>query len=168
MVTFVQKIFVFALVGGGLFAQPPIMTALLPRTSGMVGIVFGEAARLNVLNPGNGLPATGTTCFASLEFWDGEGKLLKSQTFNLAAGKSADLDLFSDTDLALTGIVRREIRGTISIPPVPATPTPTNVLSASCKLIGTLQILDESTGKTQVVLGVDHVITPAPTVITNP
>jgi len=128
----------------------------------MVGVVDGQAARLNVLNPGAAVPAVGTACIASLEFWDGQGLLLKSLTVNVAAGKSASLDLFGDKDLALAGIVRREIRATISMPPVPAT-APTNALSTSCKLIGTLEILDESTGKTQVVLGVGHVLA-APTV----
>lgn len=158
MFPFMQSICVFAIAGVGLFAQStPVAPAEEARTSGMVGLVDGQAARLNVLNPGAALPAIGPACVASLEFWDGQGLLLKSLTVNVAAGKSAYLDLFSDKDLALSGIVRREIRATISMPPVPATAAATTVPSG-CKLIGTLEILEESSGKTQVVLGVGHIL----------
>jgi hypothetical protein len=169
MVTFIQRISVFAVATLGLFAQStPAIPAEEPRTSGMVGLVDGQAARLNVLNPGAAVPAVGTACIASLEFWDGQGLLLKSLTVNVAAGKSAYLDLFGDKDLALAGIVRREIRATVSMPPVPATGAPTNALSTACKLIGTLEILDELTGKTQVVVGVGHVVAPPAVAAGNP
>jgi hypothetical protein len=168
MFTFIQRISVFAIAAVGLFAQStPVVPAQEPRTSGMVGLVDGQAARLNALNPGVALPAVGTACIASLEFWDGQGLLLKSLTVNVAAGKSANLDLFGDKDLALAGIVRREIRATISFPPVPATATTTGGLTP-CKLIGTLEILEESTGKTQVVLGVGHAVTPPSAAAANP
>jgi hypothetical protein len=133
----------------------------------MVGLVDGQAARLNVLNSGVALPAVGAACLATLEFWDGQGLLLKSQTVNVAAGKNAYLDLFGDKDLALAGLARREIRATISFPPVPATATTTAGL-APCKLIGTLEILDESTGKIQVVLGVGHRVAPPAVAAGNP
>jgi len=163
MFTFVQRICVFALAAVGLFAQSdPVVPAQETRTSGMIGVVEGQAARLNVLNPGVALPAPGVACPASLEFWDGQGLLLKSVTVTVAAGKSAYLDLFADKDLALLGVARREIRAMISLPPVPATAATTAVPTA-CKLIGTLEILDELTGKTQVVLGVGHEL-PTPTV----
>jgi hypothetical protein len=171
MFTFIQRISVFAIAAVGLFAQStPVIPAEEPRTSGMVGLVDGQAARLNVLNPGPAVPAVpavGTACIASLEFWDGQGLLLKSLTVNVAAGKSAYLDLFGDKDLTLAGIVRREIRATISMPPVPATAATTTV-PTTCKLIGTLEILDESTGKTQVVLGVGHVLATPTVAAGNP
>jgi hypothetical protein len=158
MFTFIQRISVFAIAAVGLFAQStPVIPAEEPRTSGMVGLVDGQAARLNVLNPAVAASAVGPGCIASLEFWDGQGLLLKSLTVNVGAGKSAYLDLFGDKDLTLAGIVRREIRATISLPPVPTTAAATTVPTA-CKLIGTLEILDESTGKTQVVLGVGHAL----------
>lgn len=128
----------------------------------MVGVVDGQAARLNVLNPGFAVSAATVVCPAVLEFWDAQGTLLKSATVSVAAGKSSYLDLFGDKDLALTGIVRREIRATITIPPVAPTATSSAVPTA-CKLIGTLEILDEFTGRTQVVLGIGHDV-PGPTV----
>jgi hypothetical protein len=168
MVTFIQRICVFAVASVGLFAQStPVVTAEEPRTSGMIGLVDGQAARLNVLNPAVAASAVGPGCIASLEFWDGQALLLKSLTVNVGAGKSAYLDLFGDKDLALAGIVRREIRGTISLPPVPAT-APTTTAPSVCKLIGSLEILDESTGKTQVVLGVGHALALPTVAVGNP
>jgi hypothetical protein len=161
MFTFIQKMCVFAIASIGLFAQStPVVPAPETRTSGMVGIVLGEVARLNVLNPGIAAPAVGVVCTATLNFWDGEGTLLKTAPAIVLPGKSQYLDLFGDKDLALTGITRREIRATVTIPAV-ATTTTTTAAPAGCTLIGTLEILDETTGRTQVVLGVGHAV-PSP------
>jgi len=164
MFTFIQKMCVFAVAAVGLFAQStPVVPAPETRTSGMVGVVDGDVARLNVLNPGVAAPAVGVVCTATLNFWDAEGTLLKTAPAIVLPGKSQYLDLFGDKDLLLTGIIRREIRATITIPAVVPTPTTTAVAPAACTLIGTLEILDETTGRTHVVLGVGHAV-PSPSV----
>jgi hypothetical protein len=163
MFTFIQKMCVFAIAAVGLYAQStPVVPAPDTRTSGMVGVVDGEVARLNVLNPGVAAPAVGVVCTATLNFWDGEGTLLKTAPAIVLPGKSQYLDLFGDKDLLLTGITRREIRATITIPAVATTTTTTAVVPAACTLIGTLEILDETTGRTHVVIGVGHAV-PSPT-----
>jgi hypothetical protein len=163
MFTFIQKMCVFAIAAVGLFAQStPVVPAPETRTSGMVGVVDGEVARRNVLNPGVAAPALGVVCTATLNFWDGEGTLLKTAPAIVLPGKSQYLDLFGDKDLALTGITRREIRATITIPAVATTTTTTAVAPGACTLIATLEILDETTGRTHVVLGVGHAV-PSPT-----
>jgi hypothetical protein len=124
----------------------------------MIGVTEGQIARLNALNPGVAAPAVGVVCSASLKFWDGQGTLLKSATVSVLPGKSGYLDLFGDKDLALIGDDRREIRATITIPPVVPPPTSTIPQPAPCTLIGTLEIIDAPTGKTEEVLGVGHVI----------
>lgn len=168
MFTFAQRIFVFALAAVGLFAQSsPATPAQVDRTSGMIGIVEGQFARLNALNPGVAAPAVGVVCSAALQFWDGQGKLLKSATVSVVPGKSTSLDLFGDKDLALLGDDRREIRATITIPPVLPPPSATPP-SAPCNLIGTLEIVDTPSGRTQEVIGVVHPV-PSPAVAaTNP
>jgi hypothetical protein len=164
MFTFAQRMCVFAMAALGLFAQStPGVPAQEARTSGMIGVTEGQIARLNVLNPGVAAPAAGVVCAAALHFWDGQGTLLKSATVSVLPGKSAYLDLFGDRDLALIGDDRREIRATITIPSV--APPPTSAISqpALCKLIGTLEVIDASSGKTQEVLGVGHLV-PGPAV----
>jgi hypothetical protein len=132
----------------------------------MIGVTDGQVARVNVLNPGVAGPAAGVVCTATLNFWDGKGTLLKTGPVIVLPGQSQYLDLFGDKDLALTGLDRREIRATITIPAVPPPATSTTAPPAACTLIGTLEILDESTSKTQVVLGVSHVV-PSPSVTTT-
>jgi hypothetical protein len=159
MFTFTQKVCVFAMAAVGLFAQStPAVPALETRTSGMVGITDGQVARLNVLNPGVAAPAVGVVCTATLSFWDGKGALLKTGPAIVLPGQSQYLDLFGDKDLALAALDRRQIRATITIPAIPPPPASTTVQPAACTLIGTLEILNESTSKTEVVLGIGHVV----------
>ena len=155
MLAFVQRICVFATATVGLIAQiAPVAAGRQTLSSGMVGIVEGQIARLNVLNPGVVAPAV--VCPAALKFLDSQGALLKSTTVTVLPGKSASFDLFGDVDLALVGDDRREIRSTITIPPVVPPPGPAD--PQPCALIGTLEVIDRSSGKTQVVLGGMHVV----------
>jgi hypothetical protein len=167
MFTFTQKMCAFAMAAVGLFAQStPVVPAPEARTSGMIGIADGQVARLNVLNPGVAAPAVGVVCTATLNFWDGKGALLKTGPAIVLPGQSQYLDLFGDKDLALTALDRRQIRATITIPAIPPPPASTSVQTAACTLIGTLEILNQSTSKTEVVLGIGHVI-PSPVVISS-
>jgi len=173
MFTFTQKMCVFAMAAVGLFAQStPVVPAPETRTSGMIGITDGQAARLNVLNPGVlnpgvAAPAVGVVCTATLNFWDGKGTLLKTAPAIVLPGQSQYLALFSHKDLALTALDRREIRAAITIPAIVPPPTSTTT-TAACTLIGTLEIFDESTSKTNVVLGIGHVITSPSVAAGNP
>jgi hypothetical protein len=131
----------------------------------MVGITDGQVARLNVLNPGVAAPAVGVVCTATLSFWDGKGALLKTGPAIVLPGQSQYLDLFGDKDLALAALDRRQIRAAITIPAI-APPPASTTTPAACTLIGTLEILNESTSKTEVVLGIGHMI-PSPVVISS-
>jgi hypothetical protein len=161
MFRFAQGISVFALVACGLGAQtvatPPVQVT---RTSGMVGIAEGQTARLNALNPGVAAPAaTGEICSGLLTFLGEDGKVLKSATVNVTPGTSQHLSVDSDADLALALDTRKEIRATITIPPVPP-PTATSTTPV-CKLIGTLEIFNTLDGRTLVTLGIVHLV-PSP------
>ena len=156
MFRFAQGISVFALAACGLGAQtvvtPPVQVTL---TSGMVGIAEGQTARLNALNPGVAPPAaTGEICSGLLTFIGEDGKVLKSATVNVTPGTDADLALAVDT--------RKDIRATITIPPVPPpTATSTTPVTPVCKLIGTLEIYNTLDGRTLVTLGTVHLV-PSP------
>jgi hypothetical protein len=125
------------LIASGLSAQ--VVSPPTVETSGMVGLAFGETARLNVLNPG--LPA----CSAAVSFIDAAGNVLKSATLVIAPGESMPFDLRSDTDLSLTLAERREIRASLTIPPVPAV--------GGCIYVKTLEVFDNASLRTLVVLG---------------
>ncbi len=160
------RISVFALAAAGLFAQtvtPP--PAQVTRTSGMVGIAEGQTARLNALNPDVASPAaTGVICTGLITFLGEDGKVLKSTTVSVTPGTSQHLDLDSVLDLALAVDNRKEIRATITVPPIlPPTATSTTAVAPVCKLIGTLEIFNTLDGRTLVTLGTVHLI-PSPVV----
>jgi hypothetical protein len=165
MFRFAQGISVFALAACGLGAQtvvtPPVQVT---RTSGMVGIAEGQTARLNTLNPGVApAAAIGEICSGLLTFLGEDGKVLKSATVNVTPGTNQYLSIDSVVDLALAVNTRRDIRATITIPPVPP-PTATSSttpVTPVCKLIGTLEIYNTLDGRTLVTLGTVHVV-PSP------
>jgi hypothetical protein len=156
-----QRICVFALAAFGLYAQtnvtPPVRVT---RTTGIVGIAEGQTAQLNALNPGIA-PAgtTGATCSALLAFVADNGTVLKTKIVNVSPGTSQPLVIDSILDLNLAVNARRQIRGTVTIPPVP--PPSTAPVTAVCKLIGTLEIFNTLDGHTLVTLGASHEV-PAP------
>ena len=129
------------------------------QTLGMVGLTEGQTARLNLLNPGVQSPAaTGAVCSAQVSFLNGQGDVLKMTTVSVIPGKSIPFDLNRDTDFA-DAEQRVEIRAIIRIPPVPPIVSPQPVLPqpvppqpATCTLIPSLEVFNNDTGRTQVVI----------------
>lgn len=130
------------------------------QTFGMVGLTEGQTARLNLLNPGVPSPAaTGAICSAQVSFLNDQGTVLKMSTVSVIPGKSVSFDLDRDTDLAVTDR-RVEIRATIRIPaltlvaspPQPGPPQPVPPQPVTCTLIPSLEIFNNDTGRTQLVL----------------
>jgi hypothetical protein len=158
-----QRICVFTLAATGLFAQT--VPTEETRTTGAVGIAYGQTARFNVLNRGIAAPAVGV-CSAVLTYYDGKGTMLKQSTVTVLPGQIGSLDLFSDADLALPAVQRKQIRATVSVPliPPPASST-SDKPSPACRLVGTLEIFDALSGKTEVVLGATH---PVPAIAAAP
>ena len=136
------------------------------QTTGMIGIGNEQTAQLNLLNPGVLAPAVGVICAASVSFVDSTGAVLKTAILSVAPGKSLPFELNSASDISVAVGARREIRATITIPSI-ATPvaTTTTVAAPSCKVIPTLEIFDNVTGRTLVTLG--HVTT-VPSVTVTP
>jgi hypothetical protein len=160
MFKFAQGICVFALAAVGVYAQTaPNEPVQETRTTGIVGIAQGQTARLNALNPGVASPLMGVPCSALLTFLDDSGNLLKSKTVSVAPGTSSPIVLDSVIDLALAVDQRREIRATITIPPVlPPTGSTTTAVAPVCELIGTLEIFNTIDGHTLVTLGAVHLV----------
>ena len=166
------RISVFAVAITGAIAQTTTPVATVEtRTTGVVGIAAGQTARFNVLNAGINISATPIACTAVLNYYDAAGALLKSATVTVPQGTAGYLDLFSIADLSLAVDQRRQIRATFTVPlavPVAtasSAATSTTTPLAACKLIGTLEVFDAITGRSQVILGGTHrVLTELPPV----
>jgi hypothetical protein len=153
------RIGVFALAAAGVFAQSTIPPVVV-HTTGMIGLAEGQTARFNVLNPGVLPPALGPTCTAALTFFDGTGKALKTSTVTATPGEAQYLDLFADADLALMIDQRKQVRATFTLPAI--VPAPASGPLSACSLIGTLEIMDSITGRTQAVIGGTHEVPSGP------
>jgi hypothetical protein len=165
MFQYAHRISVFALATAALYAQTNVTPpAQITRTTGMVGIAEGQTAQFNALNPEDAASATAAPCSALLTFLADDGTMLKSKTVNVAPGTSQPLVVDSVKDLALVLNTRKEIRATITIPPVPPpTASSTTPGTRVCKLIGTLEIFNTLDGHTLVTLGALHTV-PSPLV----
>lgn len=114
--------------------------------TGTVGINFGQTARFNVLYPTIPAPfATQVLCSATLTIADDQNNILKTQTVTqLTGGRSVSIDLNADTDIPLA-------RGRTQIHAVVLTPA-AGTSGAACNFVPTLELVDNTSGKTTIVL----------------
>ena len=147
-----------------ILASAQTSTPVLPvspqsLTFALVGLAPDQTARLNALGlPMGGPIIAGSSCQVILTFLDDQGNSLKTVTQTLTAGKSTPFDLqFNEISNPATS--RAEIRGTVRTsftitnpggPTPPVTPMP--VLVGSCSVLPSLEIFDQATGKTTVML----------------
>ena len=165
MSKFINGIGVCVLAATSLAAQS-IPVTQTTTTFGMVGLAEGQTAQLNVLNPGVAPPAVGVICSATVSFLNDQGTVIKSATLSVPPGKSMSFSLYSDIDLSLATDERREIRATVRTSPIfPPAATATPAVVGACPLFPTLEIFDNLTRKTQVVMGKTETI---PTPVATP
>ena len=160
------------LSGTALPAQIVSLPGLSPAvTTGAVGLAGSQTAQLNVVNLNTPSTTTATTptvtCQVQLEFWDSQGKMVKSRTFsNLAPVATASLHLKLTEVTTNTSPLRSEVRGvvrrTTSTSGVTTTPTPTPqpifFVPASCSVATTLEVFDSTTGVTQTLTSDLHTL----------
>lgn len=128
-----------AVVSSGLAAAQSPVLQNQQVSSGVVGIVPGQTARFNLLYPTAPAPILQPLCSATINIADDQGKILKTSTVTqFTAGKSVSLDLNGDTDLG--GSSRAQIHA-FSIAP------------AGCNYVATLELTDNITQKTVLVVG---------------
>jgi hypothetical protein len=135
-------------------AQPP--TPSMPGQGfgfAVVGIAPGQSARINALNQ---LPSPAAQvsagCRIALQFYDAEGQLIKEYVVaSLAVGKSAAVDLNrddlpSDDRLSLRAVLVFGYSGGANPPP--------QLLQqmATCNIVPSLEIYDNDTQKTSIVI----------------
>jgi hypothetical protein len=156
-------------LAGAAVAQTSSAAAVAPafRTSGMVGLTAGQTARLNVLNPGTEGPIiAGANCAAQLSFVNAAGVVVKTAPVNVMPGQSVPFDLNRDVDLASVTDLRAQVRATIQAPG--ATPSATAATTATtCRLIPTLEVFNNDTGRTQFI-DTRFPQNPPPTATTTP
>jgi hypothetical protein len=110
----------------------------MQRTTGVVGIVAGQTARLNVIYPTIPAPVAQVLCSVTLSIADDSGNVIKSKNVTqFIAGKSVSVDVNADTDLIGAG--RSQLHG-FSIAP------------NGCRLVTNLEVIDNTTQKTLLVV----------------
>ena len=136
-------------------AQPP--TPAIPPTQGLgfpiLGVAAGQSVRINALNQTPGLALQGQAgCRISLQFYDAEGQLVTEYVVPvLAVGKSASLDLNRDD---LPGSGRVSLRAVLAFGYSGGANPPPLLLqqTATCNIVPSLEIYDNDTQKTSIVL----------------
>ena len=108
-------------------------------SSGVVGIAPGQTARWNVLYPTAPAPILQPICSVDLSVADDQGNSLKTTSVSqFTAGRSVSVDLNSDADLA--GKPRTQIHAYAVAP-------------YDCHLTATLELIDNTSQKTVLVVG---------------
>ena len=163
-------LFVPLLPAQGSFAAGPMQPTvpITPPTYnfGMVGVTSGQVMRVVATNVANVPPAGSTAplpvCGVKVTFFDSDGKTVghAAQVNLLSAGKSLAVEQAGP----IAG--RQEYRPQVQIvvPPVTAdsgTSDPGGIASRSgvCNIISTLQVYDNVTGKTDLVLAGNPLVT---------
>jgi hypothetical protein len=145
-----QQFFKCALAGvfalGAVFAQTTTTTTSQTITTGIVGLSVNQSARINILNlnPNTGTPVV---CSADVQFVNAVGDTLKRASIaNIDPGKEAEVTL-DRLDVPDQAMPRINLRGVVTTPSAAATPAP-----AACSVLVTLEIIDDSTARTDVVV----------------
>jgi hypothetical protein len=137
-------------------AQPP--TPSIPPTQGLgfaiVGVAPGQSVRINALNQLAGPAAQGPAgCRMSLQFYDAEGQLVLEYVVpsGLSVGKSAAVDLNRD---GLPGGDRLSLRAVLAFGYFGGANPPPQLLqqTATCNIVASLEIYDNDTQKTSIVV----------------
>jgi hypothetical protein len=162
------------LSGAPLLAQIVSIPTFAPAvTTGAVGLAASQTAQLNVVNLNTASAGATTTptvqCQVQLEFWDAQGKLVKSLLIpSLAPGATASLEIKLTDVTTNTSPLRTEVRGvvrrTTPTPVTGGTTTPAPIaqpiafIPASCAVATTLEIFDTATGVTQALTSDLHAL----------
>jgi hypothetical protein len=158
-------VFLAVCFAGGAILQaqtaPAIPVALnQTQTFGMLGVASNQTARLNVLNSTAPPMVAGSavqSCTLTLQFFDEQNnKLAELAVPGLDPGKASHLDYSIPTATATTAPTpqRMQVRGVVVVSgvPMPQPTMPTIQAISPCSVLPTLEVFDNDTGKTQVVL----------------
>ena len=129
-------------------------------TTGIVGVAVTQSVRLNALNLQPVIPGVAAVvCPATLEFYDDTGALLKQVAVaNISPATAASL-VFKPTVPATAVNARAQIRAVVFTPSsvvvnpgMASVPTAVMPIGFGCNLMPSLEIVDDSTGDTRIVM----------------
>jgi hypothetical protein len=134
---------------------------------GTAGLTAGQTMRLNVVNPGVLLPSKPTlSCQLQLVFVNPSGMALKTENVTVAPGQSASAELNRDLEIAAgdgSVPVRAMVRNLqVIIEPSGVVPPD----SSFCPIVPSVEIVDNATNKTQVIVTDAKTFTTIPGVAT--
>jgi hypothetical protein len=137
----------------------PIPVSLNQTQSfGMIGVALNQTGRLNVVNtaPAPTGPVALVACSLTLQLFDDQAnKVAELAVDNLEPGKALHLDLPRPAAASnVTDPLRIQVRGVVIVggPILPRPLDPTVAVLSVCAVAPTLEVFDNDTGKTQVVL----------------
>ena len=119
---------------------------------GLLGVAEGQSLRINALNLGNRSSTSATGCEVTLRFLDTKGTVLRENVVRLSAGQGAFLDLRRAQVSDQPG--RATVRAVLlfGFGGGGAPPGPDVRQNFDCNIVPTLELFDDSTGRTTVVL----------------
>lgn len=119
---------------------------------GLLGVAEGQSLRVNALNLGNRSSTSATGCAVTLRFLDAKGVVLRESVVQTPAGHGALLDLRRAQVSEQPG--RASVRAVLLFGfaggGAPAGPDARQNLD--CNIVPTLELFDDSTGRTTLVL----------------
>jgi hypothetical protein len=117
----------------------------------LIGVATGQSARVKALNLGSGSSTANSSCTVTIQILDMQGQTLKQSVVPLQPGKGASLDLSRD-DLPGDDL-RVEIRALLLFGYVGgAPPGPEVSKDYDCTIVPSIEVFDNSTGKTSFIL----------------
>lgn len=119
---------------------------------GLLSLAEGQSLRLNALNLGNRSSTPATGCEVTLRFASARGTVQREDTVRLSAGQGAWLDLRRAQVSGPAG--RTSVRAMLLFGPAGggAPQGPEVRQNFDCNIVPTLELIDDSTGHTILVL----------------
>lgn len=119
---------------------------------GLLGIVDGQSLRINALNLGNRSSTPNSGCDVTLRFLDAKGVLLRENVVQLLVGHGASFDLRRAQVADKPG--RASVRAVLlfGFAGGGAPPGSDARQNFDCNIVPTLELFDDSTGRTSLVL----------------
>lgn len=119
---------------------------------GLLGVAEGQTLRINALNLGSRSSTPATGCEVTLRFLDVKGVVLRESVVRIPPGQGASLDLrrAQMTDQPGRASVRAVLLFGLAGGGAPAGPDVRQ--NFDCNIVPTLELLDETTGRTTLVV----------------
>ena len=119
---------------------------------GLLGLAEGQSLRVNALNLGNRSSSSASGCEVTLRFLDAKGVVLRESVVQIPVGQGASLDLRRAQVSNQPG--RASVRAVLlfGFAGGGAPPGPDARRNFDCNIVPTLELFDDATGRTALVL----------------